>query len=91
MDDAVFYLLLRPLTHLEKAGRTVRIFNTIQPTPLRDKLERIGVNQHLTAWTLDYLTNRPQYVRLWDCEPDMVVYSTGPLQGGLLGQQHLDC
>ena len=41
-------------------------FNTIQPVLLRDKLELAGVNQHLTSWILDYLTNRPQYVRTQD-------------------------
>ncbi len=50
----------------------------MKPMLLRDKLERIGVDQHLTARTLDYLTNQPQYVRLRDCKSDMVVCSTGP-------------
>ena len=71
VDDAIIFLLDRSLSHLEKPGSTVRImffnfsivFNTIQPALLGDKLELAGVNQHLTAWISDYLTNRPQYVR----------------------------
>ncbi|TWW81279.1 hypothetical protein D4764_01G0010940 [Takifugu flavidus] len=71
VDDAVIYLLHTSLTHLEKAGSTVRImffdfssaFNTIQPRLLGDKLEVAGVDHHLTTWILDYLTQRPQFVR----------------------------
>ncbi|KAI3374668.1 hypothetical protein L3Q82_021241 [Scortum barcoo] len=66
VDDAVIYLLHTSLTHLEKAGSTVRImffdfssaFNTIQPRLLGDKLQLAGVDHHLTTWILDYLTHR---------------------------------
>ncbi|KAI3363872.1 hypothetical protein L3Q82_001474 [Scortum barcoo] len=56
VDDAVvIYLLHTSLTHLEKAGSTVRImffdfssaFNTIQPRLLGDKLQLAGVDHHL--------------------------------------------
>ncbi|KAF7649193.1 hypothetical protein LDENG_00145500, partial [Lucifuga dentata] len=67
VDDAIIYLLHRSLSHLEHVGSTVRVmffvfssaFNTIQPSLLRGKLEGMGVDCHLTAWTIDYLTNRP--------------------------------
>lgn len=49
-------------------------FNTIQLMLQRDKF---------TAWIMDYLINRPQYVRIQDCESDMVC-STGVPQGTLL-------
>ncbi|XP_054865475.1 uncharacterized protein LOC129348636 [Amphiprion ocellaris] len=83
VDDAVIYLLHRSLTHLEKPSSTVRVmffdfssaFNIIQPSLLRMKLEGAGVDCHLAAWTIDYLTNRPQYVRLQDCVSDVVVSS----------------
>ncbi|KAF7644467.1 hypothetical protein LDENG_00221510 [Lucifuga dentata] len=52
-------------------------FNTIQPSLLRGKLEGAGVDCHLTAWTIDYFTNRPQYVRLHNCVSDVVVCSMG--------------
>ncbi|TWW68787.1 hypothetical protein D4764_19G0005850 [Takifugu flavidus] len=39
-------------------------FNTIQPRLLGDKLEVAGVDHHLTTWILDYLTQRPQFVRI---------------------------
>ena len=52
-------------------------FNTIQPALLGDKLELMGVDQHLTSWILDYLTDQPHDVRTQDCVPDMVVCSMG--------------
>ncbi|XP_056908721.1 uncharacterized protein LOC130536643 [Takifugu flavidus] len=92
VDDAVIYLLHRSLSHLESTGSTVRVmffdfssaFNTIQPSLLRGKMEGAGVDCHLAAWTTDYLTNRLQYVRVRDCESDMVVCSTGAPQGTVL-------
>nr|XP_046228000.1 uncharacterized protein LOC124049921 [Scatophagus argus] len=69
VEDAIIYLLHTSLSHLERTGSTVRImffssaFNTIQPTLLGDKLKCAEVDHHLSAWTVDYLTNRPQYVR----------------------------
>ncbi|TWW70659.1 hypothetical protein D4764_17G0001420 [Takifugu flavidus] len=92
VDDAVIYLLHRSLSHLESTGSTVTVmffdfssaFNTIQPSLLRGQMEGAGVDCHLAAWTTDYLTNRLQYVRLRDCESDVVVCSTGAPQGTVL-------
>ena len=92
MDNAVIFLLDRSLSHLEKPGITVRImffdfssaFNAIQLALLGDKLEPTGVNQHLTSWILDYLTNRQQYVRTRDYELDTIICSTGAPQGTVL-------
>ena len=92
VDDAVIYLLQRALSHLDTAGATVRImffdfssaFNTIQPLLLRDKLEHSGVDHLLTSWILDYLTDRPQYVRAQGCQSDTIICSTGAPQGTVL-------
>ena len=64
VDDAVIYLLHRTLSHLESIERDMLFdfssgFITIQPALLRGKLERAGVDHHLAAWTIDFLTNRP--------------------------------
>ncbi|KAI3370023.1 hypothetical protein L3Q82_024817 [Scortum barcoo] len=84
---------LRSLSHLEDAGNTVRItffdfssaFNTIHPSLLRVKLERAGARpDQLAAWVTNYLTDRPQFVRLQDCVSDVVVCSTGAPQGTVL-------
>ncbi|KAI3368145.1 hypothetical protein L3Q82_007808 [Scortum barcoo] len=65
VDDAVIYLLHTSLTHLEKAGSTVRIMffdfsSAFQHHPAQaagDKLQQLaGVDHHLTSWILDYLT-----------------------------------
>ena len=85
-------LLHRSLSHLEQVGSTVRVmffdfstaFNTIQLTLLRGKLEGAGVDEQLTAWTIDYLTNIPQYMRLHDCVSEVVVCGTGAPQGTVL-------
>uniref|UniRef100_A0A8C6M681 Reverse transcriptase domain-containing protein n=1 Tax=Nothobranchius furzeri TaxID=105023 RepID=A0A8C6M681_NOTFU len=92
VEDAIIYLLHRALTHLEKPGSTVRImffdfssaFNTIQPRLLKDKLELSGVDHHMSQWILDYLTERPQYVRSQGCVSDTLVCSTGAPQGTVL-------
>lgn len=77
---------------MENAGSVVRVmffdfssaFNTIRPALLRGKLEAAGVDGHLAAWTIDYLTDRPQYVRLRGCESEVLICSTGAPQGTVL-------
>ncbi|KAI3364079.1 hypothetical protein L3Q82_010908 [Scortum barcoo] len=67
-----------------RPGSTVRImffdfssaFNTIQPRLLGDKLQLAGVDHHLTTWILDYLTHRPQFVRVQGFESDRLLCST---------------
>ncbi|KAI4895084.1 hypothetical protein NFI96_026219 [Prochilodus magdalenae] len=92
VEDAMLYLLHRAHSHLDKGGSTVRVmffdfssaFNTIQPFQLREKLARMQVDPHLVSWITDYLTGRPQYVRLKDCTSETVVSSTGAPQGTVL-------
>ena len=92
VEDAILYMLHRIHSHLDKGSGTVRIlfldfssaFNTIQPPMLHDKLNRMGVEPYLVNWIDDYLTDRPQYVRLKDITSDTVVSSTGAPQGTVL-------
>ncbi|TWW54569.1 RNA-directed DNA polymerase from mobile element jockey [Takifugu flavidus] len=82
VDDAVIYLLHTSLTHLEKAGSTC-----IQHHPAQaagGQLEVAGVDHHLTTWILDYLTQRPQFVRVKGSESDRLLCSTGVPQGTVL-------
>ncbi|TWW77917.1 SCAN domain-containing protein 3 [Takifugu flavidus] len=84
VDDAIIYLLHTSLTHLEKAGSTVRImffdfssaFNTIQPRLLGDKLQVAGVDHHLTTWILSEgferyfpTTKDPRTAKEWIRDP----------------------
>ncbi|KAI4905608.1 hypothetical protein NFI96_026862, partial [Prochilodus magdalenae] len=90
VEDAILYLLHRAHFHLDKGGSAVRVmffdfpsaFNTIQPLLLRDKLMKMEVD--LVTWITDYLTGRPQHVRIRDCSSDTVVSSTGAPQGTVL-------
>ncbi|XP_073668918.1 uncharacterized protein [Paramisgurnus dabryanus] len=92
VEDAIIYLLHRAYSHLDKGKSAVRIlffdfssaFNTIQPVRLRDKLVQMGVDAHLVSWITDYLTERPQFVRLNDCFSETVISSTGAPQGTVL-------
>ncbi|KAI3366973.1 hypothetical protein L3Q82_009258, partial [Scortum barcoo] len=57
----------------------------IHPSLLRVKLERAeGQCDQLAAWVTNYLTDRPQFVRLQDSVSDVVVCSTGAPQGTVL-------
>ena len=92
VDDALLYLLHRVYSHLETAGKSVRImffdfssaFNTIQPHILAKKLIDFNMNNSMVAWVMDYLTSRPQYVRLGGGISKTVITNTGAPQGTVL-------
>ncbi|CAJ1050790.1 hypothetical protein NFI96_006036 [Xyrichtys novacula] len=85
-------MLHRALSHPEELGVYVRImffdfssaFNTIQPTILKYKLTEMGVDPACVSWIADYLTGRPQFVRLGNCVSGTLMSSTGALQGTVL-------
>ena len=92
VEDAVIFLRHRPCAHLDSPGSTVRIlfldfssaFNTIRPALLGSKLTAMQVDPPLVSWIMDYLTGRPQYVKLQDGVSDTVLSSTGATQGTVL-------
>ncbi|KAI3355744.1 hypothetical protein L3Q82_004212 [Scortum barcoo] len=47
-------------------------FNTIQPLLLGEKLQVMGVDDSMISWITDYLTGRPQFVRLGSVLSDVV-------------------
>ncbi|KAJ0028904.1 hypothetical protein NQD34_003901 [Periophthalmus magnuspinnatus] len=59
-------------------------FDTIRPALLAEKLAVMQVDDSLVSWIVDYLTGRPQYVRLQGCVSDRVVSNTGAPQGTVL-------
>ena len=85
-------MLHRTYSHLENTGSSVRImffdfssaFNTIQPSLLGEKLRMMQVDSSLVNWILDWLTRRPQYVRLQNCKSEVVESSVGAPQGTVL-------
>ncbi len=91
-EDAIIYLLNRVYTHLDKTASTVRViffdfssaFNTIRPALLGERMTAMQVDSPLVSWIVDYLTGRPQYVRLQHCVSDRMVSNTGAPQGTVL-------
>ena len=80
------------LSHLDKRNTYVRMllidyspaFNTIVPTKLINKLRTLGLNTSFCNWILDYLTGRPQVVRVGNNSSTMLTLNTGAPQGCVL-------
>jgi gmma-aminobutyric acid receptor subunit gamma/cGMP-dependent protein kinase 2 len=58
-------------------------FNTIVPSKLITKLRTLGLNTSLCNWILDFLTGRPQVVRVGSNTSAMLILNTAP-QGCVL-------
>ncbi len=84
-DDAISSTLHLALTHLENKDSYVRMlfidfssaFNTIIPQQLINKLNLLGLNNSLCNWILDFLTGRPQSVRVGHNTSSTTTLSTG--------------
>ncbi len=72
-DDAISQVLHSSLTHIDsKNGNYVRLlfidyssaFNTIVPIKLAVKLSDLGITSSLCDWIQDFLTARPQVVKV---------------------------
>lgn len=91
-EDAVSTALHSALTHLDKKDSYVRLlfidfssaFNTIIPQQLIQKLLRLGLNASLCNWLLDFLTGRPQAVRVGSNSSSVITLNTGAPQGCVL-------
>ncbi|KAK3560784.1 hypothetical protein QTP86_019477, partial [Hemibagrus guttatus] len=59
-------------------------FNTIIPQHLIKKLRLLGLNTSLCNWILDFLTGRPQSVRIGNSLSSTTTLSTGAPQGCVL-------
>ena len=91
-DDAISTVLHSALTHLDTKDSYVRLlfidfssaFNTIIPQQLIQKLDGLGVNTSLCNWLLDFLTGRPQAVRVSGNTSSTITLNTGAPQGCVL-------
>ncbi len=91
-DDAISSVVHTALTHLESRNSYVRLlfldfssaFNTIIPQILVQKLSSLGLSPTLGNWVLDFLTNRPQTVRIHNTISSSITLSTGSPQGCVL-------
>ncbi|KAI4900670.1 hypothetical protein NFI96_025609 [Prochilodus magdalenae] len=91
-DDAIALTVHSALTHLDRKNTYVRMlfidyssaFNTIIPAKLIPNLTDLGLNSHLCNWVLDFLTGRPQVVRVGNSFSSTLTLSTGASQGCVL-------
>ena len=91
-DDAVACLLHKLFEHMETAGNYARIllidfssaFNTIQRHVMIDKLQKLEVPAALVHWVFNFLSNRPQCVRVGDIKSPVIFSNTGAPQGCVL-------
>ncbi|KAK3513269.1 hypothetical protein QTP70_009689 [Hemibagrus guttatus] len=91
-EDAISKALHSAQTHLDIPNTYVRMliidfssaFNTVSPPKLILKLKQFGISTSLCNWTLDFLTNRPQSVRLDNLTSSSLILYTGVPQGCVL-------
>ncbi|KAI4874761.1 hypothetical protein NFI96_005250 [Prochilodus magdalenae] len=91
-DDALALTVHSALSHLDRKNTDVRMlfidfssaFNTIIPAKLIPKLTDLGLNSHLCNGVLDFLTGRPQVVRVGHRFSSTLTLSTGAPQGCVL-------
>ncbi|KAK0133341.1 putative RNA-directed DNA polymerase from transposon BS [Merluccius polli] len=84
-DDAIATVLHTALNHLEHSGTYVRmlfvdyssVFNTIIPDILIRKLTDLVLSSHICCWIMDFLSNRPQTVKLGPHTSTTLTLSTG--------------
>ena len=85
IDDAISIALHTAPCHLDKRKKYVRIlfidysstFNTILPSKLINKLRTLGLNTSLCNWSLNFLTGRPQVVRVGNNTSATLILNTG--------------
>ncbi|KAK3548525.1 hypothetical protein QTP70_013370 [Hemibagrus guttatus] len=92
MDDAITTILHLTLTYLDNKDSYVRMLfidfssaiNTIIPQHLIEKLSLLGLNTSLCKWILDFLTGRPQSVRIGNNISSTTTLRTRAPQGCVL-------
>ncbi len=89
-DDAISHVLHSSLTHIDsKNGNYVSLlfidyssaFNTIVPIKLAVKLTDLGLNSSLCDWIQDFLTGRPQVVKVGQFTFNFITMNVGAQQG----------
>ncbi len=92
-DDAISHILHSSLTHIDSSnGNYVRLlfidyssaFNTIVPIKLASKLTDLGLNSSLCNWIQDFLTSRPQVVKVGQFISNSITLNVGAPQGCVL-------
>jgi hypothetical protein len=60
------------------------LMNSIVPSKLIIKLEALGLNLALCNWVLDFLTGRPQVMKVGNNTSTSLILNTGAPQGCML-------
>ena len=93
VEDAIPHVLNNIYVHLDKPDISIRLmfydyssaFNTIQPHILAQKMADKNISPFTVLWILNYLTSRPQHVKLCDTiRSDVHFANTGAPQGTVL-------
>jgi hypothetical protein len=90
--DAISIALHTAISHLDRRSTYMRMpfidyssaFNNIVPSKLINKLRTLGLNTSLCIWILDFLTGRPQVVRVGNNTSATLILNTGAPQGCVL-------
>ncbi|KAK3518498.1 hypothetical protein QTP70_001480 [Hemibagrus guttatus] len=91
-EDAISTAIHLALTHLDNNNTYIRIlfidfssaFNTVVPSKLTTKLSDLGICTSICNWIMDFLTNRPQSVRLGNHLSSTLILNNGIPQGCVL-------
>jgi hypothetical protein len=91
-DESIAIALHTALSHLDKRNTYVRMlfidyssaFNTIVPSKLIIKLRALDLTPALCNWVLDFLTGRPQVVKVENNTSTLLILNTGATQGCVL-------
>ncbi len=92
-DDAISHILHSSLTHIDSSnGNYARLlfidyssaFNTIVPIKLTSKLTGLGLNTSLCDRIQDFLTGRPQVVKVGQYTSNSITLNVGAPQGCVL-------
>ncbi len=92
-DDAISHILHSSLTHIDSSNGNFAIllfidyssaFNTIVPIKLTSKPTGLGLNTSLCEWIQDFLTGRPQVVKVGQFTSNSITLNIGAPQGCVL-------
>lgn len=91
-DDAIATALHSTLSHLEQRGSYARLlfvdyssaFNTIIPERLVIRLSDLGLSSSMCSWIMDFLSDRPQRVKMGCQTSSSINLSIGSPQGCVL-------
>uniref|UniRef100_A0A8C8DGK4 Reverse transcriptase domain-containing protein n=1 Tax=Oryzias sinensis TaxID=183150 RepID=A0A8C8DGK4_9TELE len=91
-SDAIAAALHNSLSHLENKDSYIRTlcidyssaFNTVVPHKLAHKLLSLGIHPIIFDWLLDFLTGRPQSVRIGNRTSASIITNIGTPQGCVL-------